>query len=122
FAPADGLAEPGRRGQGHHHGRHRPRPEGPAEHRGRTGRAHRRGRGCLGSYVRGGSGGSSPRASTAGGSGGSSPRASTAGGSGGSSPRASTAGVPGGRPPGTAPLGQLATVDRGTRVRPNATR
>ncbi len=39
----------------------------------------------------GGSGGSSPRASTAGGSGGSSPRASTAGGSGGSSPRASTA-------------------------------
>src|SRR6266699_6181767 len=38
----------------------------------------------------GGSGGSSPLASTAGGSGGSSPLASTAGGSGGSSPLAST--------------------------------
>ena len=39
----------------------------------------------------GGSGGSSPRASTAGGSGGSSPQASTAGGSGESSPRAGAA-------------------------------
>jgi proteasome accessory factor C len=42
----------------------------------------------------GGSGGSSPRASSSGGSGGSSPRASSSGGSGGSSPRASTVRVP----------------------------